>query len=107
MGAFEVMVQEVRGYFMTHATKPAQWRRRQLLALKEMLTKHEMEWAEAMAADLGRPMLEARAEVVIALYELNTALKSMHKWISPEKIATPALIWPCNSEVPDHVGFRV
>lgn len=98
MDAFEVMVQDLRGYFMTNVTKPAEWRKSQLMALKQMLTKHEMEWAEAMAADLKRPLLEARAEVVIALKDLNDSMQ-FQQWMRPEKLPSPALVWPCNTEL--------
>eukprot|EP00961_Rhodomonas_salina_P201122 2712910-Rhodomonas_salina.2 len=101
MDAFEVMVQDLRGYFMTNVTKPAEWRKSQLMALKQMLTKHEMEWAEAMAADLKRPLLEARAEVVIALKDLNDSMQ-FQQWMRPEKLPSPALVWPCNTEVSCH-----
>lgn len=98
MTTFDETVQEIRSYFNSGVTASMQWRRGQLLALKAMLEKHEMEWAEALASDLRRPMLEARAEVVICLKDLNDSLQ-FAKWMQPEKLASPALIWPCNSEL--------
>ena len=95
-----------RRFFRTDATRDLAFRKRQLRALRDMLTGNEAEILDAMKRDLGRPPMEAwNSEIGLLLGEIDTALGRLDRWARPKRIATPLLLQPGSSRiVPEPFG---
>ncbi|MCX5779345.1 MAG: aldehyde dehydrogenase family protein, partial [Firmicutes bacterium] len=62
-------------------------RRNRLKCLKAMLVDHEAEWLAALAADLGKPAVEAYAsEIGVVLNEIEFLIRHMGRWSRPHWI---------------------
>jgi aldehyde dehydrogenase (NAD+) len=80
-------VKRVRAAFDTGRTRPAEWRREQLRALKRLLAEGGETLVQALHADLGRPAFEAwSADVGAVKLEVDLALKHLDRWMRPEKV---------------------
>ena len=53
------LVKRLRASFDSGRTQPIEWRLHQLDRIQTMLREHESELVDALAADLGKPPLEA------------------------------------------------
>ena len=56
---FGALVARHRNYFRAGATRPAEWRQSQLIALRSMMKDHAEEFYAALWADLRRNRLDA------------------------------------------------
>ena len=89
-----------RRYFSTGATRPCAFRAGQLRALREALRKHERPLLDALAADLGKPYVEAFAsEIGVVRAELAHLLDGLGEWMRPVRRPTPFMLWPARSQV--------
>ena len=52
-------IDRLRNTFLSGRTRPLQWRRQQLQALRRMLVEREGEFTTALHEDLGKPALES------------------------------------------------
>ncbi|EPH42583.1 aldehyde dehydrogenase family protein [Streptomyces aurantiacus] len=81
------LVARLRATFRTGRTRPLAWRERQLTRLREMLTEHREDIADALHADLGKPRAEAyRAEVDFTVKEIDHTLDHLEEWLSPQPV---------------------
>ena len=77
-------VSALRATFSTGATKKRQWRESQLVALRRMLLENEEVLEAALLSDLGKSATEAQlTELGLVVGEINTALKSLGRWLAP------------------------
>ena len=84
------LAERLRAGFNTGRTRPLEWRRNQLAALKAMLKENAEEFVQALQADFGKPALEAYTTEVAAVGgEVDVARKNLKAWTRPEKAATP------------------
>jgi aldehyde dehydrogenase (NAD+) len=71
-----------------------------LRALRAGLRKHEQALIDAMAADLGRPELEARMmDIYPVRKELDLAISKVGQWAHPRRIQTPLALTGTRAEV--------
>ncbi|MEL3947702.1 aldehyde dehydrogenase family protein [Streptomyces sp. LNU-CPARS28] len=81
------LVARLRATFRTGRTRPLAWRVRQLTGLREMLTEHREDIADALHADLGKPRAEAyRSEVDFSIREIDHTLENLEEWLSPQSV---------------------
>ena len=81
----KALVEAQRRYFRSGATLPVKWRIRQLKRLKKAVIAHEREFAEALAADLGRSHVEAYlCDIGPIVVEINEMLTGLRRWARPE-----------------------
>ncbi|MFQ5697985.1 MAG: aldehyde dehydrogenase family protein [Myxococcota bacterium] len=81
------IVARLRSAFESGRTRPLEWRRSQLRALRALLTERAEVFVEALAADLGKPALEAHAaDVAQGKIEAGTALRRLRRWTRPERV---------------------
>ncbi len=86
-------------------TQPESWRREQLRRLRDLVTEHESAILDALHQDLAKPPLEAMAEVVALLQELNLAERQLRSWMRPQRIRVPLVQKPGRAEViPEPLG---
>lgn len=79
------IVLEQREFFLSGKTLDINFRKEQLLKLKNALVIHEKEIIEALHTDLGRSETEAYLlDIGPVKAEINEALKNLKKWAKPE-----------------------
>ena len=94
------MVSDLRATFRSRHTRPMEWRRSQLLKLRDLFTENTAEIQEALAQDLGKPSVESYiSDVAIVVAEIDLVLKNLAKWIRPEKVSTPMTQQPGQSRI--------
>ena len=77
---------EKRNFFDNGNTKPFDFRRRQLIALKKALLNHEKDIYKALRTDLRKSETESFfSELGIVLSEIDHALKALKSWMKAEK----------------------
>lgn len=90
----------LRNYFDSGATRPAEFRRRQLQALKTAVLQYEQEIYEALAADLKKMPEESWVtETGIVISEINDAIRNLSRWMQPEKVPTNLVNFPASSRI--------
>lgn len=102
----ETTVEEARKLFNTGATKPLEWRLRQLKAMNAMLVENKDQFAAALAADLGKHPAEAwLTEIGFLTADITHTIKHLQGWLKPRKVAVPLALQPATaSTVLDPLG---
>jgi aldehyde dehydrogenase (NAD+) len=91
---------EMRRYFNSGITRTYEFRKQQLLALRDAVIHYEKEIYEALYADLKKSPEEAYAtEVGIILMEIRVALKNLKNWTKPVSSKTNFLNLPSTSKI--------
>ncbi len=67
-------------------TRPLAWRLQQLDRLDSLLAGHREQVLEALAADLGKPPLEASFELVAVQQELKLSRRRLRRWMAPRPV---------------------
>lgn len=93
-------VDGARAAFGAGRTAPIAWRRATLSRLQELLGEHEERLLGALAADLGKPALEAWVtEIGFCLTDIDFTLAHLEQWAKPDRVATPVAFQPGSSVV--------
>lgn len=102
-------VANLRRFHQTGATRPADFRRRQLEALRETITRHEKDLLEALRADLGKREIEAYAsEIGFVQSDIRHALRHLKRWMRPQRRRVPLIAWPGSGQVvPEPLGLAL
>lgn len=94
------LVAELRGAWSQGITRPLAWRREQLKALDRMLVEGEAELLDALAADLGKPAIEAwMTDLRFVNVEIAEILKHLDDWAKPQKGHPRALLKPSKAKI--------
>ncbi|MDS1270271.1 aldehyde dehydrogenase family protein [Lipingzhangella sp. LS1_29] len=89
------VVERLHHTFASNRTKPAQWRRSQLEALRSMLTAEEPELQAALNADLGKCATEAYiTEIGFLRSEVDHALSHLSQWLRPRRVSSTLPLMP-------------
>ena len=83
------------------STRSQAWRQQQLIALEALLKELETPLQAALAADLGKPPVEAFFELVGVQGELRLAQRQLKRWMAPRRVALPAVQQPGRTWVQD------
>jgi aldehyde dehydrogenase (NAD+) len=83
------------------STRSQAWRQQQLEALEALLQELETPLQAALAADLGKPTVEAFFELVGVQGELRLAQRQLKRWMAPRRVALPAVQQPGRTWVQD------
>ncbi|MGH0033252.1 MAG: aldehyde dehydrogenase family protein [Myxococcota bacterium] len=87
------VVASLRRSFDAGHTRPLEWRRQQLEQLRKMVAEHDQEFVDALAADFGKPDIEARAmDLGQVPTEVAIALKNLKKWTRPQRVGGMAFL---------------
>lgn len=77
-------------YFDSGATRSFEWRRAQLRGLDAFLREREAVIAEAVHADLGKPVAETwLTETGYLRTEIRYALRHLRRWMRPKRVGVP------------------
>jgi len=94
------LVARLRATFASGRTRPIEWRRAQLKAMRTLLTEREHELLEALSTDLGKPRLEAWAtDIGFVINEIDHTLKHLRRWTKPARVSTPMATKPSKGRV--------
>lgn len=75
-------------------TRPLSWRLEQLNRLDTLLETTAQRMLEALAADLGRPAVEATLELSALRQELRHTRRHLPRWMRPRRRSLPLWSWP-------------
>ncbi|RXK85076.1 aldehyde dehydrogenase family protein [Chlorobaculum sp. 24CR] len=90
----------LRRYFDSGSTRSLEWRRGQLRGLDAFLREREAAIAEAIHADLGKPVAETwLTETAWLRSEIRYVLKHLRGWIRPKKVGVPLHYQPARAFV--------
>lgn len=90
----------LRQYFQSGATRSYEWRKQQLLLLRQAIVEHEQEIYQALYADLKKSPEEAYGtETGLVLAEINNTLKHLRKWMRPRSVRTNLVNLPSSSKI--------
>jgi aldehyde dehydrogenase (NAD+) len=96
---FSKLVADHRAYFLSGATRPAEWRESQLRALRSMLKDHAEDFYAALWSDLRRNRIEADlVDVKCTTSEIDHVLAHLRHWMKV-LISTPYQLAPSHGEV--------
>ncbi|MGA7394083.1 MAG: hypothetical protein WBL40_22290 [Terrimicrobiaceae bacterium] len=80
---------EMRKYYNSGITRRYNFRRQQLLTLREAILRSETEFNRALYKDLRKTPEEAWVtETGLLLQEINHTLKHLKQWMRPERVGT-------------------
>lgn len=79
------IVEAQREYFLTGETLDVNFRKQQLIKLRDMMVKNQKLIEEALHEDLGRSDTEAYlCDIGVVILEINETIKNLKKWAKPE-----------------------
>ncbi|QKW09863.1 aldehyde dehydrogenase family protein [Streptomyces sp. NA04227] len=99
-------VDRLRATFDSGVTRPAAWRRRQLRALRRLLTDHTSDIEEALYDDLRKGRTESHlTEIGQVLAEVEHALGHLDRWMRPRRVGVPLNMKPATARIhPEPLG---
>jgi aldehyde dehydrogenase (NAD+) len=87
------LVREQKLFFDSQATKPVEFRMRQLQTLRNAILAYESRIFEALRADLGKSEFESFAtEIGLVLTEIRHHLSHLKNWAKPRRVRTNQMI---------------
>jgi len=93
--SFATLVQNQRAFFLSGATRPAEFRKARLRQLAEALAAREPALLAGLQADLHKSAYQAYAtELGLVCEEIRHALALLDRWMKPERRSVPWLAWP-------------
>ena len=103
------VVAGLRHSFASGVTRPAEWRRRQLHALRRLLVEHSAEFEQALFADLGKSGVESQlTEIGFLISEIDYTLAHLSRWMSPRRVGVPLALQPAAARiVPEPLGVAL
>jgi len=96
----EALIKKQRNYFFQGNTLSVEFRRKQLITLKQALCTFEPRIMQALKLDLGKTAFESyETEFSMVLSEINFALSHLKKWTKKKPVKTPMVHFPSKSTV--------
>src|SRR5262249_4489546 len=97
---YSPIVERHRSYFRSGATRPIEWREKQLAALRSMVKDHAGDFYEALWTDLRRNRTDADwTDVKYITSEAGHALSHLREWMEPAEAPAPLVMAPSRTEV--------
>src|SRR5438093_7990234 len=97
---FGALVARHRNYFRSGATRSAEWREGQLIALRRMMKEHAEDFYAALWADLRRNRIDADwTDVKYITSEAHHARSQLRRWMKPVPVSTPLVLAPSHTHV--------
>jgi aldehyde dehydrogenase (NAD+) len=94
------VTKRLRATFDDGRTRPLEWRRAQLHALKTLLAEGEHELLAALARDLGKSVVEGfLTEIAMVRAEIDYTLRHLEAWLRPHKVTVPAKQLPGRARI--------
>jgi aldehyde dehydrogenase (NAD+) len=97
---FASLASRHRNYVRSGVTRPAEWRERQLIALRTMMKDRAEAFYAALWTDLRRNRVDADwTDVKYLTSEADYALAHLRTWMKPQPVRTPLVLAPSRAEV--------
>src|SRR5579862_4510469 len=97
---FSTLVARHRNYFRTGGTRSAEWRERQLTAIKAMMTDRAADFHAALWTDLRRNRTDADlTDVKFRATEAEHVLSHPRQSMNPLSVCTPDVLQPAHVQV--------
>lgn len=97
---FPKLVAFHRNYFRSGATRSAEWRESQLLALRSMIKEHADDFYVSLWADLRRNKIEADwVDVKYMTSAIDSTLVHLRRWMTAIPVNTPWVLAPSSAQV--------
>ncbi len=94
----ESMIEEQKKFFFTGITKNIEFRKKQLLNLKQKIKHYEKDILHALNRDLNKSEFEAYSnEVGIVLESIQYMVNNIEEWAQPTEVKTPLHFQPAKS----------
>lgn len=94
----ESMISEQKNFYYNGQTKNIEFRKTQLLKLKQTIKKYEKEILHALNLDLHKSEFEAYSnEIGVVLDSIHYMLKNIDSWSKPTQVKTPIHFQPAKS----------
>jgi aldehyde dehydrogenase (NAD+) len=94
------ILDEHRKYFETGITRDLEFRLQQLVKLKQMIRRNEDVLTQALQMELHKSAYEAFSTEIGILYTaINYAVKNLKKWVSPQTVKTPLMLFGARSRI--------
>ena len=91
---------KMREYFDTGVTRPYQFRKAQLIKLRNAILKYEQALHDALHTDLNKSQEESWiTETGFVLAEINHSIKHLEDWMKPERVSTVLVNLPSKSYI--------
>ncbi len=98
--SYDRTVSRLRATFEAGVTRPLAWRKEQLHALRRLVAEGEDDLLAALAADLGKPPVEALvSDISFVGGGVDAALAGLDGWVRPERVSVPAVQQPARASV--------
>ncbi|WP_440132936.1 aldehyde dehydrogenase [Chitinophaga sancti] len=98
--SIENTYQAQQAFFVSGATLPYAYRRKQLKLLKKAVKRYERRIMAALHADLHKPPMEAfGSEVGLVYGEIKYCLHNLKRWMRPEPVSSPFMLYPSQSKI--------
>lgn len=97
--ALAVAIEAMREPISQGLSRPLAWRLEQLDRLSRLLSEHEGAVLEALAADLGKPPLEATFELVAIRQELALTRRQLRRWMAPQRTGVALALQPARAHL--------
>ncbi len=89
------IIEKQNSFFNSHQTLDIEFRKSQLIKLKQVIKANEKEIEKALLADLGKCEFEAfSSEIGWVLHELTFHIKNLGKWAKPKKVYSSLIVFP-------------
>ncbi|MFJ3672703.1 aldehyde dehydrogenase family protein [Streptomyces sp. NPDC090106] len=96
--AVPAAVARLHAAFTTGVTRPLDWRKSQLRALRTLLVEREDVFAAALHTDLGKSGTEAyTTEIGFVINEIDHLLSHMDRWLRPRRVKVPLSLAPARA----------
>jgi len=93
-------VQRMRDGFDSGRTRPIQWRRAQLHALRRLLIENRVALRDALHADLHKSATESDlTEIGILVREIDHTLRHLGRWLRPRRVPVPLVVLPSTARI--------
>jgi aldehyde dehydrogenase (NAD+) len=100
VGEIPTIVSGARSAYDSGSTRPKEWRVEVLERLASAIRRREPELLDALAADFGKPRMEAWAtEIGFVLSDVEHTLARLDSWMAPEAVSTPLMFKPGRSSI--------
>lgn len=97
---FAPLLGELRATYAEGVTRPLGWRVAQLKGLLRLLEDGEADLVAALAADLGKPRVEAWAsDLAVTAAEVRYGIAHLKRWARPERVRVPLLAVPGRASI--------
>lgn len=109
MADYSLRITEQRRFFASGKARSLAFRLAALKDLKGAIERHEQALCEALAADLGKPPMEAViAETTVTIREIDHVCRHLKHWAAPQKVSTSLLNFPASAAIsPEPLGVAL